>query len=83
MDTKHLADKTLGTVESWYRQAIITQSQYEAFDYLFGLLSPASPRVGAYETLPQDTKDDIRRIIQALPDNIAREARIRIISRSW
>lgn len=43
-DVKHLSRSTLGNVEDRYRTGRITQDEYEAYCYVWALLSPSGSR---------------------------------------
>lgn len=75
---ENLINHTHNEVKALYCQAIITQAQWEAYDYLFGLLQ-FTPHCGSYHNLCKDTKAIVQDMINALPKQLRNKARIRLI----
>ena len=78
METKNLINYKHAEVKSLYMQAVITQAQWEGYDYLFGLVKP-TPEVGGFNSLCLDSKAEFWNLVNALHQKLAKLARIRLI----
>lgn len=69
MQTEHLINYTAQQIDDLHKQAIITQAQYEAYDFIFAALHPSQPPY-FFGSLPADAVHEMWIMFHLLPENI-------------
>ena len=69
MKTEHMINYTSGTIQEFYAQGIISQAQYEAYEYIWAALHPASMSY-YWNSLLQDARDEYWKLYHVLPSKI-------------
>lgn len=81
MKTEHLINYTRGTIQEFYEQGIISQAQYEAYDFAW---SNAAYRFSnsnipyTWRNLVQDARDEFWKIYHVLPAKTQKVLRSKI-----
>jgi hypothetical protein len=79
MERIHLLNRTLNEVKALYCQGVISKKQWEAYDYLFRLLQPTD-NAGLVYGLVKESREELYGMINALPLQLAKIARLRLIN---
>lgn len=67
MKTEHMKNYTYGTIQEFYSQGIITQAQWEAYDFIFSHTSSGQNFPYYWGSLFPDAKIEFWKLYNVLP----------------
>lgn len=74
MQTEHLVNYSYKTVHEFYMEGMISQAQWEAYDFIWAALHP-SEMPYFWSSLLQDARDEYWKLYNVLPSKFQRIVR--------